>query len=79
MEWIPNAFIVFKVSALAIGMYLAVKWHYDKAKKENGGASRRTLLWTTGKAVAAFVLVAGLLLLLTFGVGSMLGIDLTMP
>ncbi|HEY8880759.1 MAG TPA: hypothetical protein VIN03_24525 [Roseateles sp.] len=79
MELVPAVFIVFKVSVLGIGMFLAVKWHYDKASREKGPGSRRAVLWTAGKAVVAFVLLLVVLLFLTFGLGSMLGIDLTPP
>ena len=79
MELVPAVFIVFKVSVLGIGMFLAVKWHYDKAKTEKGPESQRAVLWAAGKAVVAFVLLLAALLALTFGLGSMLGIDLTPP
>ncbi len=79
MELVPTVFIVFKVSVLGIGMFLAVKWHYDRAKTEKGPDSRRALLWATAKAVVAFVLLLVALLFLTFRLGSMLGIDLTPP
>jgi len=79
MEWVPIAFIAFKVSVLGVGMFLAVKWHYDKAKKEKGAASQRAVLWATGKVFVAFTLLLVALLFLAFGLGSMLGIDLTPP
>jgi len=34
MDWFPLVFIVFKVFVLGTGMFFAVKWHYDKAKKK---------------------------------------------
>jgi hypothetical protein len=37
------------------------------------------VLWAAGKVVVAFVLLLVGLLFLTFGLGSMLGIDLTSP
>jgi hypothetical protein len=77
MEWVPTVFIAFKVSVLGIGMFLAIKWHYDKAKKLKGPESQRAVLWAAGKVVVAFVLLLVGLLFLTFGLGSMLGIDLT--
>lgn len=79
MELVPTVFIVFKVSVLGIGMFLAVKWHYDKAIAEKGPGSRHAVLWAAAKAVIAFVLSLVVLLFLTFGLGSMLGIDLTPP
>lgn len=79
MEWVPTVFIAFKLSVLGIGMFLAVKWHYDKAKKEKGAGSQRALLWTVAKVAAAFMLLLAALLCLTFGLGSLLGIDLNPP
>ncbi len=78
MEWVPAVFIVFKVSVLSIGMYLAVKWHYDQGKKY-GVEKQRAVLRACAKLVAAFVVLAVVLLLLTFKLGTMLGIDLTSP
>jgi len=79
MEWVPAVFIAFKVSVLGIGMFLAIEWHYDKAKEERGPVSRRAVLWAAGKVLAVFVLLLVALLFLAFGLGSMLGIDLTPP
>lgn len=79
MEWVPTVFIAFKVGVLGIGMFLAVKWHYDKARKEKGPESQRAVLWAAGKVIIAFVLLLVALLLLTFGMGSVLGIDLNLP
>lgn len=79
MEWVPAVFIAFKVGVLGIGMFLAIKWHYDKATKESGPDSRRAVLWMTGKVVAGFLLLLVAMLFLAFGLGAMLGIDLTPP
>lgn len=79
MEWVPAVFIAFKVSVLGIGTFLAIKWHYDKAKKEQGPASQRAVLWAGAKVLVVFVLLLVALLSLAFGLGSMLGIDLTPP
>jgi len=79
MEWIPTVLIAFKVSVLGIGMFLAIKWHHDKAKHEKGPASQRAVLWAAAKGLTAFMLLLAALLFLTFGLGSMLGIDLTPP
>jgi hypothetical protein len=38
MEWIPVVLVTFKLLVFGIGMFLAIKWHYDKEKqhkKEN--------------------------------------------
>jgi len=79
MEWIPAVFIAFKVSVLGIGMFLAIKWHYDKAKNEKGPESQRMVLKMAGTVILVFLLALGVLLFLAFGLGSMLGIDLAPP
>jgi hypothetical protein len=79
MEWVPTVFIAFKLSVLGIGMFLAIKWHHDKAKQEKGPEPQRAVLWAATKALAAFMLLLVVLLFLTFSLGSMLGIDLTPP
>ena len=34
MEWVPIVFLVFKLLVLGTGMFFAIKWHYDKGKKQ---------------------------------------------
>lgn len=34
MEWVPIIFIIFKGTILFIGMFFAIKWHYDQDKKD---------------------------------------------
>ena len=34
MEWFPIVAGTFKVVVLGTGMFFAIKWHYDKGKKE---------------------------------------------
>ncbi len=79
MEWVPAVFIAFKVSVLGIGMFLAIKWHYDKGRKGKGALAKRVLLRESGTAAVIFVLLVAGLLLLTFRVGTSLGLDLRMP
>lgn len=33
MDWVPIAFGTFKLLALGICMFFAIKWHYDKDKE----------------------------------------------
>ncbi|MBB4842835.1 hypothetical protein HNP55_001350 [Paucibacter oligotrophus] len=33
MEWIPVFLLCFKVLVFGTGMFFAIKWHYDKEKK----------------------------------------------
>jgi predicted histidine transporter YuiF (NhaC family) len=79
MEWVPTVFIAFKAIVLCTGMFFAIKWHYDQAKKENGAAKQRAVLIASAKVIAVFVLLLVGLLFLTFGLGSMLGLDLSFP
>lgn len=79
MDWVPAVFIVFKVAVLGIGMFFAVKWHYDQGRKENGREKQRAVLRTAGKVVALFVVLMLILLLLTFGLARILGLNLNFP
>ena len=73
MDWVPVAFIVFKVLLFAVGMFFAIKWHYDQDKKK---MSTRALLRTGAKIAIVFTLLLAVLLLFTFGLASMLGMDI---
>ncbi|MEN5118190.1 hypothetical protein ABE488_12780 [Luteimonas sp. TWI662] len=33
-DWFPIVFIIFKVGVLGVGMFYAIKWHHDQAKKD---------------------------------------------
>jgi len=79
MEWVPAVFIVFKATVLGIGMFFAIKWHYDQGRKAKGAEAPPALLRAGGKVAAVFVLLLAGLLLITFGVGRALGLDLTFP
>ncbi|MDP9857436.1 hypothetical protein RAC92_08865 [Agrobacterium sp. CR_3] len=35
VDWFPYVFFPFKVIVLGIGMYYAIKWHHDQAKKDS--------------------------------------------
>ncbi|MGJ7485218.1 hypothetical protein ACSFA2_08170 [Variovorax sp. LT2P21] len=56
-------------------MFFAIKWHYVRGKKEKQSAVARA----GGKVAAVFVLSLLGLSLLTFGLSTMLGLDLTFP
>lgn len=77
-DWFPIVFIAFKVLILGTGMLFAIKWHYDKAKKENATEKPRAVQIAAGKVAAIFVVALLILLLLTFSVSKMLGLDLTL-
>jgi hypothetical protein len=74
MDWVPVVFIVFKAFVLCTGMFFAIKWHYDQDRKQ-----RIAVLRAGGKVAAVFALLLLGLLLLTFGLSRMLGLDLTLP
>lgn len=79
MEWFPTVFIAFKVIVLGIGMFYAVKWHYDKARQEKGPKAQRAVLRTSAIVIVVFVLLVAGLVALTLSLGTMLGVDLTSP
>ncbi len=79
MEWVPTVFIAFKVLVLGIGMFFAVKWHYDQGKKERGAEKQRAVLRAGAITVVVFVVLLAGLLVLTFGLGRTLGLDLSFP
>ncbi|MDM0065351.1 MULTISPECIES: hypothetical protein [Variovorax] len=78
MESIPISFIIFKVLVLSVGMYLAVKWHYDRGQKDKNQKTAAVVL-TSIKVGAAFVAAAFLMLFLTFEICIRMGLDLAMP
>lgn len=55
MDWIPVIFVTFKVLVLGTGMFFAIKWHYDQAKKEKQ-MDKRAFVRASAKVVAVFVL-----------------------
>ena len=74
MDWVPIVLMAFKIVVLGIGMFFAVKWHYDKDRRAQKGA----VLSAVG-AIAAILLVALLILLFaTFMLANMIGMDLTL-
>jgi sortase (surface protein transpeptidase) len=43
MEWIPVFLVTFKALVFGIGMFLAIKWHYDKEKAEKAQKAQAQL------------------------------------
>jgi len=76
MDWIPIVFVTFKVLVLGTGMFFAIKWHYDQGKKAK---DKRAVLRAGGKVATVFVLSLLGLVLVTFVLARMLGLDLTFP
>ena len=75
MDWVPIVFVTFKALVFGTGMFFAIKWHYERGKK----GKQSPVLRAGGKVAAVFVLSLLGLSLLTFGLGRMLGLDLTFP
>ncbi|MEY5097951.1 MAG: putative rane protein [Pseudomonadota bacterium] len=78
MDWIPTVFMTFKVIVLVTGMFFAIKWHYDQGQKKKK-MDKRAVLRAGGMVAAVFVLSLLGLVLVTFVLGRMLGLDLTFP
>ena len=76
MDWVPVVFVTFKVIVLGIGMFFAIKWHYDQEKKKK---ETRVLLRASGKVAAVFVLSLLGLGFVTFDLAGILGLDLSWP
>ena len=79
MDWVPIVFVTFKVLVFGTGMSFAIKWHYERGKKGKGKETRSEVLSASGKVAAIFVLLLVGLSFLTFGLGRMLGLDLSLP
>ncbi|MCX7278879.1 MAG: hypothetical protein NTZ15_16425 [Burkholderiales bacterium] len=76
MDWIPIVLVTFKALVLGVGMFFAIKWHYDQGKKAD---EKRAVLRSVVKVAAVFVLLLVGLVLVTFALAKMLGLDLTYP
>jgi hypothetical protein len=76
IDWVPVVFVTFKVLIFGTCMFFAIKWHYDQGKK---ALDKRALLRTGGKVAAVFMLALLGVLLFTFGIARMLGMDLSLP
>lgn len=74
-DWVPIVFVTFKVLALGLAMFLAIKWHYDQNKE----GERRAALRTGAIMTAAFLLALVVVVLLAFALSRMLGLDLRFP
>lgn len=80
MDWIPVVFVTFKVLVLGLGMFYAIKWHYDQGTKEKDKAiEKRAVLRAGGKVAAVFMLSLLGLGLVTVLLSRKLGLDLTLP
>lgn len=73
MEWFPIVFGTFKLVALAVAMFFAVKWHYDQGKRVH---NKFALLRTAATVAGGFVLALAGLGFVTFAFARKLGMDL---
>jgi hypothetical protein len=74
MDWVPVVFVTFKILALGIAMFFAIKWHYDRAEKSD----RRALLRSGGMMAAVFALAVLGVGLAAFLLSRKLGLDLSL-
>ncbi|TDY33666.1 hypothetical protein [Janthinobacterium sp. 75] len=80
IDWTPIVFVTFKALVLSIGMFFAIKWHYDQGKKDKDKAKQnRAVLRASSKVIGVFVLSLLALGIVTFVVVSMVGLDMTLP
>ncbi|AVR97660.1 hypothetical protein [Pseudoduganella armeniaca] len=80
MEWIPIVFVTFKVLVLGIGMFFAIKWHYDQGKKHKDKQKEmRAVLRAAGKVAVIFLLALCGLGLITYFLVKQTGLDMSMP
>lgn len=42
VDFFPIVFFTFKILVLGTGMFFAIKWHYDKGKKEREKKNNET-------------------------------------
>lgn len=77
IDWVPVVFVAFKALIFGTCMCFAIKWHYDQGTKK--GMNTRALLRSGAKVVGILMLLLLALLLFTFGLATMLGMDLRLP
>ena len=76
MDWVPIVFIAFKALVFGVGMFFAIKWHYEQGKKGKEGKEKQgAVLRAGGKVAAVFVLSLLGLGLVTYFLIRMLGLD----
>ena len=73
MDWVPVVFLIFKFSVLGLGMFYAIKWHYDQDKRVLKGAVIRSV----GKLAAIMALALMVLMFAANTLLNMLSLDFT--
>ena len=76
MDWFPIVAVTFKVLVLGIGMFFAVKWHFDQGQKENA-MDKRAVMRAAAKVAAIFVLALLGVGLFAFYLVRTFGLDLS--
>ena len=71
-DWVPVAFLTFKVLIFGACMFFASKWQYDHGKKV---MDRRALIRRGSKFFDIFILALLGVLAFTIGISWKLGID----
>ncbi len=76
-DWTPIVFVTFKFLVLGIGMFFAIKWHYDQGKKQKE-MEKRAVLRASGTVAIVFALSLMGLVFVTFVLAKKLGLDLSL-
>ena len=76
MDWFPIVAVTFKVLVLGIGMFFAVKWHFDQGQKEKA-MDKRAVMRAAAKVAAIFVLALLGVGLFAFYLVRTFGLDLS--
>ena len=76
MDWFPIVAVTFKVLVLGIGMFFAVKWHFDQGQKEKA-MDKRAVMRAAAKVAAIFVLALLGVGLFAFYLVKTFGLDLS--
>ncbi len=80
LDWVPIVFVTFKALVLVIGMYYAIRWHYDQGKKhKDKQKEKRAVLRATGKVIVIFLLALLILGIFTFFLVRTAGLDMGFP
>jgi hypothetical protein len=73
MDWVPIAFGTFKVTALLIAMFFAIKWHYDQGERQG----RQAVLRASAKITVAFVVALLAVGFVAYYISTKLGLSLS--
>jgi len=76
IDWVPVVFVIFKLAVLGIGMFYAVKWHYDQGKKGKK-MDTRALVRAGAKVTAVFAVALLAVGLVTVVLTRMLHLNLS--